>query len=118
MLKTCSLQLSGIFTPIFNVCLFKCNLDLNMVRWIVNFLSNRTQCVRVNGLLSFKLCSSIGSPHTNDCRSTFENRYIMKFADDAVFVSLRRHLIDLWWRILFFLVGKLQFKFKYSQPKT
>jgi hypothetical protein len=76
------------------------NLDLNLVGWIVNFLSNRTWCVRANGFLSSTLCSSTGSPHwsvlspllfilyTNDYRSTFGKREMLKFADDTVIVSL------------------------------
>ena len=77
-------------------------LDPNIVGWIVDFLTNRSQCVRVNGVLSKQLLSSTGSPqgcclspllyimYTNDCRSYHDNRTILKFADDSVIVSLLR----------------------------
>lgn len=54
----------------------------------------------MNGKLSSVLTSSTGSPqgcvlspllyilHTNDCRSHYDNRHIIKFADDSVIVSL------------------------------
>lgn len=80
------------------ISLFK--LDFNIVGWIVDFLTDRSQCVKVNGVYSKQLYSSTGSPqgcclspllyimYTNDCQSTHENRHIMKFADDSVIVSL------------------------------
>ena len=76
------------------------NLDFNLVGWILDFLTNRSQCVRVNGSLSNQLQSSTGSPqgcclspllyilYTNDCRSNYVNSHIIKFADDSVIVSL------------------------------
>ena len=76
------------------------NLDLNLVGWIIDFLTERSQCVRVNGAHSSILHSSTGSPqgcclssllyilYTNDCRSQHPNRFIIKFADDSVIVSL------------------------------
>ncbi len=76
------------------------NLDLNLVGWILDFLTVRSQCVRVNGSFSNQLQSSTGSPqgwclsplhyifYTNDCRSNHSNRQIIKFADDSVVVSL------------------------------
>ncbi len=76
------------------------NLDLNIVGWILDFLTSRTQRVRVNGCMSAELTSSTGSPqgcvlspllyilYTNKCRSRHDNRFILKFADDSVIVSL------------------------------
>ena len=75
-------------------------LSQNLVGWILDFLTDRTQRVKVNGILSESLCSSTGSPqgcvlspllfilYTNMCRSVYENRHILKFADDTVIVSL------------------------------
>ena len=75
-------------------------LSKNLVGWILNFLTNRTQRVRVNGVLSDKVCSSTGSPqgcvlslllfilYMNMCQSTFKNCLILKYADDLVIVSL------------------------------
>ncbi len=68
--------------------------------WFLNFLTHRTQRVRVNGFLSDMVCSSTGSPqgcvlspllfilYTNMCQSTFKDRLILKYADDSVIVSL------------------------------
>ena len=76
------------------------NLGFNLVGWIVDFLTERTQRVRVNGVLSSQLCSSTGSPqgcvlspllfilYTNMCQSKYANRTIIKYADDSVIVSL------------------------------
>ena len=75
-------------------------LDPNLISWITDFLTNRSQCVRVNRVFSNVLSSSTGSPqgccwspllfilYTNECRSSFSNRLILKFADDTVIVSL------------------------------
>ena len=80
------------------------DLSNNLVGWILNFLTNRTQRVRVNGRLSDKVCSSTSSPqgcvlspllyilHTNMCQSRWENRTIIKYADDLVIVSLLQTL--------------------------
>ncbi len=37
-------------------------LSNNLVGWILDFLTNRTQMVKVNGILSDLLCLSTGSP--------------------------------------------------------
>ena len=75
-------------------------LDSGIIGWVLDFLTNRTQRVRVNGTLSGELISSTGSPqgcvlspllyilYTNDCRSQHANRHILKFADDSVIISL------------------------------
>ncbi len=75
-------------------------LEANLVGWILDFLTNRSQRVRVNGHLSDLTLTSTGSPqgcvlsplfyilYTNDCRSGSENRHFVKFADDTVIVSL------------------------------
>ncbi len=68
--------------------------------WILDFLTNRSQRVRVNGHISDLTFTSTGSQqgcvisplfyilYTNDCRSVTENRHFVKFADDTVIVSL------------------------------
>lgn len=62
--------------------------------------THRTQIVRANGELSELSVTVTGSPqecalsprmyimYTKDCRSTYEKRHILKFADDTVRVSL------------------------------
>ena len=64
------------------------DLSKNLVGWVLDFLNNRTQRVRVNGVLSDQICSSTGSPllfilYTNMCRSSREDRFILKYADDC-----------------------------------
>ncbi len=75
-------------------------LDFNLVGWILDFIADRTQRVRVNGSLSAPLITSTGtrqgcvlSPllyilYTNDCISKHSNRFFLKFADDTVIMSL------------------------------
>lgn len=75
-------------------------LSNNLIGWILNFLTNRTQRVKVNGVLSTQMSSSTGSPqgcvlspllfilYTNMCQSMYENRFIIKYADDSVILSL------------------------------
>lgn len=60
-----------------------------------DFMMERTQYVRINGVLSAKLHSFTGSPQgcvlspllyilcTNSCRNKFNNSQIIKFADDS-----------------------------------
>ncbi|KAF7669883.1 hypothetical protein LDENG_00100680 [Lucifuga dentata] len=75
-------------------------MDFSTVCWLFDFLTNRSQTVRVNGVSSSKLVSSTGSLqgcvlspllfslYTNDCQSYYEGRYVIKFADDSVIVLL------------------------------
>ena len=76
------------------------SLDPCLVGWILDFLTNRSQCVKVNTTVSSLLSTSTGSPqgcvlsallfilYTDDCRSNHDNRFILKYADDSVIVSL------------------------------
>ena len=78
------------------------NLDFKLVGWIIDFLTNRCQCVRVNRCVSSESFTSTGSPqgcvlspllyilYTDDCRSRHQDRHIVKFADDSALVSLLR----------------------------
>ncbi len=75
-------------------------LSNNLVGWILDFLTNRTKRVRVNGFLSDRKSSSTGSPqgcvlspllfvlYTYMCQSSYDNRTIIKYEDDLVIVSL------------------------------
>ncbi len=75
-------------------------LDFSLLGWILDFLVQRTQRVKVNDCFSEWLVSSTGSPqgcvispllfilYTNDCKSSYRYRHIIKFADDSVIVSL------------------------------
>lgn len=66
----------------------------------MDFLTDRPQRVRVNGVMSNTVISSTGSPqgcvlspllfvlYTNECFSQHTGRHILKFSDDSVIVSL------------------------------
>ena len=83
------------------------HVEPSMVGWILDFLTNRTQRVRVNGSLSSELSVSTGSPqgcvlspllyilYTDSCRSLHSDRHIVKFADDSVIVSGRKSVTAL-----------------------
>ncbi|XDV19566.1 hypothetical protein PO909_025015 [Leuciscus waleckii] len=71
------------------------NIDTGLICWLMDFLTVRSQRVRVNSVLSDVLFSSTGSPqgcvlspllfvlYTNECQSHHERRHIIKFADDS-----------------------------------
>ncbi|XDV54859.1 hypothetical protein PO909_023061 [Leuciscus waleckii] len=79
------------------------NFDHGLVLWIMNFLSDRQQRVRINEVLSDIVNISTGTPqgcvlspilfilYTNDCQSLQDNSYLVKYADDTVLLSLRSH---------------------------
>ena len=76
------------------------NLAPQLVLWIADFLSNRSQHVFVNGHFSNLMITNTGSPqgcclspllyilYTDDCRSSHERRFLVKFADDSALLSL------------------------------
>ncbi len=76
------------------------NLDAGLVKWVLDFLTCRPQVVRANDVFSQKRLSSTGSPqgrvlspllyilYTNDCKSKYTDRHLLKFADDTVLISL------------------------------
>ncbi|ROJ29141.1 RNA-directed DNA polymerase from mobile element jockey [Anabarilius grahami] len=76
------------------------HLEDQLIRWIIDFMTNRSQRVLVNNTLSDLLYTYTGSPqgcvlspllfilYTDDCRSTHPNCHLIKFADDTVLLSL------------------------------
>ena len=76
------------------------NIHPKVVGWVLDFLTGRSQHVRVNDTFSDVCISSTGSPqgcvlspllyilYTDDCRSRHDERFIIKFADDSAIVSL------------------------------
>ncbi len=76
------------------------HLDDQLIMWILDFLTNRSQRVLVNNTFSDIRYTSTGSPqgcvlspllfilYTDDCRSTLPNCYLVKYADDTVLLSL------------------------------
>ena len=67
-----------------------------IISWIFDYLTNRLQYVRLNGLLSSAIRTNTGAPQgtvlapflfTADCSSTDESRPVAKFADDTELVG-------------------------------
>ena len=75
-------------------------VDQNMCNWVLDFLLNRSQVVRVGGLTSGKLVLNTGAPQgcvlspllftlfTNDCRSSHDSVVLVKFSDDTTVSGL------------------------------
>ena len=80
--------------------LLQMHVPTSIVRWILDFLSNRPQSVRAAGALSPSIVTNTGAPqgcvlspflyiiYTNDCRCTGPNSFCIKFADDSAVVGL------------------------------
>ena len=76
------------------------HVDPQMCRWILDFLLNRSQVVRVQGRISEPLVLNTGAPQgcvlspllftlfTNDCRSSHESVVLVKFSDDTTVSGL------------------------------
>ena len=71
----------------------------SMILWIKDFLSNRTQKVKVQNELSEEVTMNTGSPQGcvlsallfilyNDCRTVNDDVTILKYADDTVVIGL------------------------------
>ena len=98
------------FSSAFNT--IKPNLLLNklnyfhinpyLVSWVANFLSNRTQHVRLKNLQSSIITTNTGAPqgcvlspilftmYTNDCHMNSDVLKLLKFADDSSILALLR----------------------------
>ena len=75
--------------------LLNMKLPSTVISWIFDYLTNRLHYVRLNGVLSYVICTNIGAPqgtvlapflfslYTADCRSTDESCPSAKFADDT-----------------------------------
>ena len=75
--------------------LLNIKLSSSVISCIFDYLTNRLQCVRLNGVLSFVICTNTGAPqgtvlapflfslYIADCRSTNESCPLVKFADDT-----------------------------------
>ena len=75
-------------------------VESDLALWELDFLVGRHQQDRVNNTMSSVKVVSTGSPqgcvlspllfilYTNDCRSTYSNRYFIKFSDDTALLSL------------------------------
>ncbi len=83
-----------------NTLISEFKLEFKIVGWLIDFLSDRIQRVRVNRTFSDTLITSTVSPqgcvlspllyilYTTDCVSRHRDRFILKFTDDTVIVSL------------------------------
>ena len=80
--------------------LIKMKVNSNIVLWIHNFLTNRIQYVKFNGVKSDILVINTGAPqgcvlsaflftiYTTDCTSSSGSIVIIKYADDTVIIGL------------------------------
>ena len=76
------------------------NVSPILCKFILDFLTNREQRVRINDILSTVLSISTGAPqgcvlsailfiiYTNELRSRFMNCHLIKYADDTVIVGV------------------------------
>ena len=76
------------------------NVHPSICHWILDFLLDRPQVVKVNNVLSTSLTLNTGAPQgcvlspllftlfTNDCRSTDSSVHVLKFSDDTTIVGL------------------------------
>ena len=79
--------------------LLNMKLPSTVISWIFDYLTNRLHYVRLNGVLSYVICTNIGAPqgtvlapflfslYTADCRSTDESCLLVKFADDTKMIG-------------------------------
>ena len=77
-----------------------------LISWVASFLSNRTQCVKLNDFLSSKIFTNTGAPqgcvlspilftmYTNDCQKNTDVLKLLKFADDSSIQALIRNPQD------------------------
>ena len=95
---------SSAFNTIIPTKLFSKLIDMpiniSLCHWILDFLLNRPQIVKFNGLLSNALILNTGAPQgcvlspllyslfTNDCKTSCSSVKIAKFADDTTLVGL------------------------------
>ena len=81
-------------------------MNKNLIAWILDFLTNRTQYVKLNETIS-NLCNlNTGAPqgcvlsptlytlYTNDYRVKHSDTSIIKFADDSAFQGLFTNGLD------------------------
>eukprot|EP00745_Piridium_sociabile_P003717 TRINITY_DN12164_c1_g1_i2.p1 TRINITY_DN12164_c1_g1~~TRINITY_DN12164_c1_g1_i2.p1 ORF type:complete len:203 (+),score=27.45 TRINITY_DN12164_c1_g1_i2:2-610(+) len=76
------------------------NIDVSMCHWILDFLLNRPQFVKINSKLSTTITLNTGAPQgcvlspllfslfTNDCVSTHPSVCVIKFSDDTTVEGL------------------------------
>ncbi|KAK0133341.1 putative RNA-directed DNA polymerase from transposon BS [Merluccius polli] len=85
---------SSVFNTIIPDILIRKLTDLvlssHICCWIMDFLSNRPQTVKLGPHTSTTLTLSTGSPlaYTHDCNPSYPNNAIIKFADDTTLVGL------------------------------
>lgn len=83
------------------------DVNLHLILWILSFLTDRYQRVRVNGHLSSSKSASMGAPqgsvispvlytlYTNDCRSTNPGITYIKYCDDTVIMDTTNSQVQL-----------------------
>ena len=76
------------------------NVNAYLIHWLYEFLTGRSQYVRFNDCVSNMLVTNTGAPqgcvlspilfvlYTSDCKASYQNCMIYKYADDTALVSL------------------------------
>lgn len=80
--------------------LFELKVNPGLIKWFYSLITNRTQQVKLNGVLSTAKTNNMGVPqgavsspvlftlYTNDCKSSNPQNRIIKFSDDTIILSL------------------------------
>ena len=75
-------------------------LNTSLCNWVLDFLSERPQAVRVGNNISSSITLSTGAPQgcvlspllftllTHDCTTTYSTNHMVKFADDTTILGL------------------------------
>ena len=75
------------------------NVNSNIISWVYNYLSDRPQYTKLRGVKSSVRVINTGAPqgcvlspllftlYTNDCRSSYDDCSVFKYADDTVIVG-------------------------------
>jgi len=89
-----------IQTPLLISKMEQLSVNPAIIKWYSSFLTDRTQCVKVNNCLSEQRKISTGVPQgcvsspilftlfTNECSSKHSKNYIFKYSDDTAILSL------------------------------
>jgi hypothetical protein len=64
------------------------SLDGGLVLWLLNFLSQRSQRVKIGSPQGCVLSPFLYILYTNSCTSSHPDRHLVKFADDTALISL------------------------------
>lgn len=96
------IDFSSAFNTIRPHILMESRLGLNgaLIRWVKSFLTDRSQCLRINSVLCSPIITNTGAPqgstispvlftlYTNECVGMSCNVFTDKYADDTAIIGL------------------------------